>query len=882
MMAKNKSYFKITALGLLLLLGLFVMVKSWALFSNPNKTVPALNKGNNYDAKKEITLALNNLKEKNHRAEILTGVNTSEKVVALAFQGLSDAKTNRQVLDLITQHNIKVNFFIPGMLAAEDTSFVKQVYRQGHHIGSNTLSQRKNMQDYSQEELVKDFAQANSILRTITKRKPQSLTCNSTIYTEDLLEAAYAAGNKKLVQPTKFLNYQSLSDYKQVLNYLAKLQRGSIIAIKMDGVLDETEADQPIQPARPDQKPRPIKENSPVELRPTERLVNLLEWLLQGLEESGYRVVLIEDLASFGDNKQPLMLAGQPLTYPIPPISSKPLKSGSTFKKFTQQELDMLRQANGGRKAKQYNTIYTTEKALAYTFYGIQNQEVLAGVLTNLDKLKAKGTFYVNKKDIQDHPQTIKKIAAKGHELAISLVEANDKDYYSTLESILAMQKSVHELTMQKPALVRYPYDLTLQDEILEAISSANCKVVWQDLNIASSRVGVNGKLDAVMENVFDAGNITARRGYIIYFRMDYYQDLQVIPDALIRIARDRIDTVAYQDEIENNDSHYQLKPVGNIINGGQTYNYPLREIDILPEVRNLIAPGHLAAYDESEKFNLIRTRYIGNPDVSKPNTLPGFTNDELAVIDKTGVFTTDKVLFLTFDDWSSDKSINQLLYVLNKHQVPGNFYIRTNYMQNNPNILRAIAEAGHDVGSHSDDHLPFAINATSRDEDDTTSIYHSLNEEEILVRRDDLLVSYNKLQQVIGDVSVDQRPALTTVFRPPTLAMSKIGMETIFDMGFSHIVSGDFSTHDYEDTDPTILVDKIIKGMVLGDGSTREIQNGSILVMHMSDFKTNPTQQPNVTAKAMDMVIPLLKAEGYSFARLSDYLTTTGGEYFE
>ena len=97
--------------------------------------------------------------------------------------------------------------------------------------------------------------------------------------------------------------------------------------------------------------------------------------------------------------------------------------------------------------------------------------------------------------------------------------------------------------------------------------------------------------------------------------------------------------------------------------------------------------------------------------------------------------------------------------------------------------------------------------------------------------------------------------------------------MEAIFDMGFSHIVSGDFSTHDYEDTDAEFLADKIINGMVTGSGNIRKIQNGSILVMHMSDYKNIPIHSPNVTAEALDKAIPILKSNGYSFARLSDYL---------
>lgn len=64
-------------------------------------------------------------------------------------------------------------------------------------------------------------------------------------------------------------------------------------------------------------------------------------------------------------------------------------------------------------------------------------------------------------------------------------------------------------------------------------------------------------------------------------------------------------------------------------------------------------------------------------------------------------------MFFLTFDDWGTDQSINKLLYVLKKHRVKATFFVLTQNVQNNPNLLRIIAEDGHEVASHSDSHTP-------------------------------------------------------------------------------------------------------------------------------------------------------------------------------
>ena len=182
--------------------------------------------------------------------------------------------------------------------------------------------------------------------------------------------------------------------------------------------------------------------------------------------------------------------------------------------------------------------------------------------------------------------------------------------------------------------------------------------------------------------------------------------------------------------------------------------------------------------------------------------------------------------------------------------------------------------KGGHDVGSHTDEHLPFANSETMTDENDVSSVYTSLSEEEVEERTVDLMTSYNKLESIIGDVEIDGNKALTRIFRPPTLAMSKIGMKSIFDMGFTHIVSGDFNTGDYEAASAEELSNTILKGILRDDGTYTQLQNGSVLVLHMLDDTDSPNSKNDITAEALDIVIPKLLEEGYHFARLSQYLS--------
>ncbi|ABX42579.1 polysaccharide deacetylase family protein [Lachnoclostridium phytofermentans] len=1071
--------------------------------------------GNKYDANDIIEVAMRKLKE-GGSAEVVSNIQTTDKLIALTFQGLSDAETNRKILDLMAEYERKGTFFVPGILAAEDSNTIIAMNSEGHRIGNNTLSETKHMEEYTKEDLVKDFSRTNNIIQTIIGKAPNTLLCNSTTHTPELLQAAHACGNDKVVKSTHYLSYQSFKNYNQVLGYIKGLEKGAILTIKMDGTLDEEEYEAPVKPDKPaiDKAPSINSEDMSLDsLTKEERLLKMMEWILQALKETEYKTVFAEDLSAYDDadfnmnfsnlrdqnagklskvytninttqhmmsfafrgiedeeqlteilnfleenhllatffvtvndivnyperidkileKKQNIAnggLSGKDLTtmsfqeicleiykcdkllkeiygvhtnifmpvygksneliqeaasifhYDVVTYSKNPITddaksiddimgyykngfkdgdiiyfrigyhkdllnivkqtyemiaegtyaicdiptllvhesnetemvsnngnstkgtqtdskntnkpngntannqnsggSDTNTKKeaYTVQYLDSLRRKNKGVKAKEQHTVYTTEQALSYTFYGINHNDILKDVLHSLKLLNAKGTFFVTEKDIINSADAIKQIAKEGHEIGICLMTSTGTDFYSMLSSILTIQKEVEALCGQKPTLVRYAYEVEMSDEMLEAVSSARCRVIWQDLSLASSKLGIDATLEDVIKNAFNEGNITARRGYIIYYRMDYYSNPTLIGKLMLNIAKERIDTIAYKDGIADNGSTYSIKTLGALLSSDMVYSYPVSDKKVLPSLKNAIYPGHFDGLTDALKFQFVQGRYIGTPSINSSSTLPGFSDEELDELDKTGAFTDDKVLFLTFDDWGSDKAVNQLLYVLNKYNIKASFFVRTNYVESNPNLLRAIAEAGHDVGSHTDMHNPFATTDIIQDENDNRAIYYSLTDDEIKERKEDLLISYQKLLSIIGDVRFNGIPSLTKILRPPTLAMSSSGMEAILDMGFKYIVSGDFSTHDYEEVDPKALANTIMNGIKLDDGERRTLHKGSVLVMHMSDNDLMPKAQ-NVTAEALDIVIPKLIAEGYQFAKLSDYLTDSRGEVY-
>src|ERR1700686_2351561 len=59
------------------------------------------------------------------------------------------------------------------------------------------------------------------------------------------------------------------------------------------------------------------------------------------------------------------------------------------------------------------------------------------------------------------------------------------------------------------------------------------------------------------------------------------------------------------------------------------------------------------------------------------------------------------KQIALTYDDGPNDPHTLKLLEVLAKHNVRATFFMIGRYVQQHPNIARAVAQAGHVIGNH-------------------------------------------------------------------------------------------------------------------------------------------------------------------------------------
>ncbi len=506
---------------------------------------------------------------------------------------------------------------------------------------------------------------------------------------------------------------------------------------------------------------------------------------------------------------------------------------------------ETLRAENGGALAEPLLTVRTTARMAAFTFSNFGNSGELRHLLDAFDTIEGKGTFFATREELGAYREDIELLLSRGHALGIGIAPTSAETFDSLCEEILLTREALAtDYGQQNTTLVMQTRGSStgeVYESLREAASATGCTLVGMERSVVRADDVRAETVDEVYPNVFQENTLALRRGQLVHFKMNGYERSATLLGELVKAVYERL-------------SLYPIRPLTELLEETGAYDYPLAEADILPEVKDRIYPGQL----KGNAIGTIMQYYIGNPDINVRAVLPGFTSAEIGTLDKRGrIANDDGAVFLTFDDWGSDAAITSLLDVLAEHEIKATFFIRTGNVVYNPNLLRAIAEAGHELGCHTHNHMVLA------NYDEKRKSYSSLDEAEQKALAEDLIASYAFLQSVVGDIRLENgRPALTTFFRPPTLAVSKEGLSTVFDCGFSYSVSGNYTTHDYEAPNAEYLYKKL----------TQNVRAGTVIVMHMSDTS-------EYTAEALELFFSANEArlpkDRLTFALLGDYLTS-------
>lgn len=532
------------------------------------------------------------------------------------------------------------------------------------------------------------------------------------------------------------------------------------------------------------------------------------------------------------------------------------------------QEIHEALARNQGHQAEKWRFIPSTSQSVIFTFGGLSKKEPLVHVLDAMKANEMRGTFFVTERELKRNAENIHLIRSYGQDLGIGLTSI--KGGGTASEYAMQIQRVRNGLQQYGVTtnIVRQMASSDNEAGMKEAASAMKCWFVGQGLNAVQSKDKQAQSADEIMPHIFGKWTTSLGRNEIIYIRTDYYEKPSLASEVMMAIKHQKVDNIAYDAYGDNptdnhqNDSAYRIVSVQDVLDEpAKLYQYPVETMDLPVEIQLGYGAGGITKKNFQREFF---KRYIGAPEVSSSDRMYGFTQKELALADKTGLVKTaaPQTVFLTFDDWGSDDSINKLLYVLRKHRVHATFFVITKNMINNPNLLRAIVAEGNEVGSHTDHHVPMLrVDEKGRSyivEDDATY-------------RQNVRSSYEKLLSAIGDMKIENgsRYGLTRLLRPPQLAVSRDGCAVAMDEGFTYLVSGSGSTEDYGSVSMESLegiMDHIVHKR------NGDVRRGAIMIMHMSSTASR-------TPYALDLLLtkndqrPEGDPKKFKVGLLGDYL---------
>lgn len=806
---------------------------------------------NNYQATEEILAAKQLLQTKPGQAQLLTKGPGGTKSCALTFDGLGDSATMDGILDVLTKYSAKGTFFVEGSSAAAAPKTVTAIVQAGQKVGDYTYVGLAHLEKVPAEKVIAELCRTQKVLQITTDFKPACMKANGTVYTPQLLTLVKACGINYAVQSDKYVVADKINSPEDAHAFVKSLKPGQIISFRLTIPAD-------LQPEKGKTNERPAIDKQPgleqlPEVQKNRPVSEALDLLLQAMQESGYGTDYVENYAHVlqaQSSKSQLVTAWvREITSDLKQILSLPVACAATPEEV----------------ARDNRMVYTTARVVPFTFTGLKKENSVRHVLTALREAKGTGTFFVTEQEAKKQGALINEILADGNELGIAVYPRASEQY----AAIAAGLERTHNLLAEKygvNATLVKQFSGVLRDDTRAAIKDKGYTLVGHLVNVVQSKHQHAQTTGEVMKDIFGPRVFSVGRGWIMQIRMDWYDNPNLAGDMLLAIKRDKIDNIAYisyddsPNNNPNNDSAYVIRPVGTVLaDKAHLYRFPVPATEVLAAAK--LQPVLPDPDTEKEFMKAFKQRYIGFKWVNEDDRMLGFSRNEAKEADKSGlIHTHDPVVFFTFDDWGTDVSINQLLYVLHKHRVQGNFFVLTHNVLNNPNLLRAMAQDGHDIGAHTNMHKAMAVRVKGKRGQQAT-----LTPTEILA---DALECHRRMEEVVGDVEYQGQPVLTDYFRPPTLAISRKGMEEIYKAGYSYVVAGSTSTEDYSAPDLQQMINRITDAIYYRG----KVRKGAVLVMHMSDTAKYTALALDAVLTANERRLPGDPAK-FMVGRLSDYL---------
>nr|WP_239587980.1 polysaccharide deacetylase family protein [Gracilibacillus alcaliphilus] len=395
-------------------------------------------------------------------------IQTTEKKMALTFNGLADQVTMKRLLDQLKMLDIHATFFLQGMKVAEEPELVQQIIEQGHTIQNNTLN-HVLIQDYDYDQAYVELFLANKVFKEELELKPAYVRSRSGD-TSTAFEEAAAQLDMRVVTNTINPNDGEMQSAAEIADYIDRFtNRGAVIQLN-------------------------------TYLNP--EVIQSLELIKQNAAAKGYTLNTLEEV-----------MKGNYVNEEVIPVTNN-LQVNLDYKEV---------QPNIIRK------FATDKKEVALTFDDWASDETLSQILDILDQYQISSTFFVIGRGVEINPQLARLIEERGHEVASHsyhhqvITEMGTKELQ---EDVVLNDQILTEALQEKPLNYFRPAQGLIDDRTAKAITATGVDYIIL-FDIASLDWDLNRPEDEIYHRIVD----NVQPGSIIGLHiLDESHTIQVLP----------------------------------------------------------------------------------------------------------------------------------------------------------------------------------------------------------------------------------------------------------------------------------------------------------------------------------------------------------------
>ncbi len=191
-------------------------------------------------------------------------------------------------------------------------------------------------------------------------------------------------------------------------------------------------------------------------------------------------------------------------------------------------------------------------------------------------------------------------------------------------------------------------------------------------------------------------------------------------------------------------------------------------------------------------------------------------------------VDTEENKVALSFDAAWGAEDTQEILDILKEHDIHVTFFATGGWVESYPDDVKAVLEAGHDLGNHSANHKNMSELSDSDKEEELMSVHRKVKE----------LTGYDMF-----------------LFRPPYGDYDNNVINVAKDCGY-YAIQWDVDSLDWKNYGIDAIIETVTEH--------KNLRNGSIILCHNG---------ADYTAQALDTLITKLEAQGYEIVPVSELI---------